>query len=529
MTIGPGVSGTVSDAPVESSISVAKSTGEALELQEKLNELNGMLKEFSVAEKAWRLGEAMEILRKALLKYPHCAALHFNLTEIFKKQGRQREAIATARRTLRLDPMNTQIYNSLLFTLHYLEETKPEELFEMIKAYSKLHFRETKKVPAHILAPVAGRRRVRVGFASPDFRRHSVTHFIEPILRYLDKSRFEIVGYSYSRNPLDKFTEILKSLCEKWHEFGADDFAGMAKAVLEDRPDIFVDLAGHSADNILPLLAARVAPIQCTYMGYPNTTGLKTVDYRIVDQKTDPPGMTEKISTEKFIRLPETMWCFNPLTEVDFEPIPPSEKAGYITFGTANYLPKLNDIHLRRWARLLQRLPNSKILIKSLTLNDVPTCEQYLKRLISLDFNIKQVLLCGGRSHEDHLRIYNLIDIGLDPYPYHGTTTTCEAMYMGVPVVTLAGRTHASRVGASLLPTVGLGDLVAETEEELLDKAEALARDPERLRAIRSSLRDRMKSSPLMNPQLFVPHFQEALEEMLRRKEHPLRRPSLKC
>jgi predicted O-linked N-acetylglucosamine transferase (SPINDLY family) len=271
-----------------------------------------------------------------------------------------------------------------------------------------------------------------------------------------------------------------------------------------------------------------MAPIQCTYLGYPNSTGLKTVDYRIVDVHTDPPGLTEKISSEKLIRLPETMWCFTPMTQVDLDPVPPNEKNGYITFGTANYLPKLNDTHLRRWAKLLTKMPTARMIIKSLTLNDMPTCEQYLRRLVSIDFPIKQVTLCGGRNHEDHLRTYNQIDIGLDPYPYHGTTTTCEALWMGVPVVTLAGRSHVSRVGASLLRTVGLPDLVAENEEEYLDKAFALASDPARIREIRSSLRQRMESSVLMDPKKFVPQLEEAFEEMLRRKEHPLARKAKK-
>ncbi len=524
---GTEVAGTVSDAPLDTSLSETKSTGQSVEHQAQLKELNGFLKEFCEHEKAWRLGEALEILRKAIIKYPYSAALHFNLTEIFKKQGRQREAISTARRTLRLDPANTQIYNSLLFTLHYLEESKPEELFEMINSYSRMHFHETDLVPRHLLAPVRNRKRIRIAFASPDFRRHSVTHFIEPVMKHLNRSRFEIFGYSYSRNPLDQFTDILKSYCETWRDFKSEDFESMAKEILEDKPDIFVDLAGHSADNVLPLLAARMAPIQCTYLGYPNTTGLKTVDYRIVDVHTDPPGLTEKISTEKLIRLPESMWCFNPLTEVDFDPIPPHEKVGYFTFGTFNYLPKLNDTHLRRWAKLLRKTPNSRIMIKSLTLNDKPTCDQYFKRLIALDFPMKQITLCGGRSHEDHLRVYNVVDVGLDPYPYHGTTTTCEALWMGVPVITMAGPSHVSRVGASLLHSVGLSDLVAQNEDEYIEKAFALATDHERLREIRSTLRERMQKSALMDPKIFVPQLEEAFEEMLRRKEHPMARKKI--
>ena len=269
--------------------------------------------------------------------------------------------------------------------------------------------------------------------------------------------------------------------------------------------DILVDLAGHSGYNRLRVFAKRAAPVQITYLGYPNTTGLDTMDYRIVDPFTDPKGLTDPFYTEKLIRMRRCFLCYAPPHDAPDIGPPPFVNNGYITFGSLNNLAKLNDFTLDLWSKVLMEVTDSRLLIKSKALNDCEVRDRLLARFKKRGIAPDRLEFIGFiRDQRTHLETYNLIDIALDPFPYNGTTTTFEALYMGVPVVTLAGNTHASRVGHSILSNLALEELVASSREGFIAKAINLSTDKQRLQSLRSSLRARLLNSHLTDKRGFT-------------------------
>lgn len=486
--------------------------------------LTKILHDASAEEKMGKLTLGLERMRQALKDFPNSYELYFNISEFFKRQGRVREALLVADRAMKACPQSDVMANSRLFLLHYLEDWTAERIFIEIKDYSKKYLAQTPMVPAHLLKPLRGPRKIRVGFASPDFRGHSVGFFALPILSGIDTNRFEIYGYYSTKEAQDHMTKRIRERCQHWREFAPRDYETCSKAMLEDRLDILIDFAGHSHNNFLPILAARMAPIQATMLGYPNTTGTPNVDYRIVDDLSDPEGMTDAYNTEKLLRMEGCAWCFGPDTVVPHTDYPPFIYTNSITFGCFNFLPKISDHSIKLWKQILEQVPNSTLLIKSIALCDEGSIKSLLTRFARVDFPLDRIRTNGFVGKENHFRFYNEIDIALDPYPYHGTTTTCEALWMGVPVISQAGTTHVSRVGASLLSQAGAPELVAESEDDYVAKAVALAQDRKRLIHYRQNMRDTMLRNPLCDPQQYGVHFCEALEKMLREKNHPLAR-----
>jgi predicted O-linked N-acetylglucosamine transferase (SPINDLY family) len=285
----------------------------------------------------------------------------------------------------------------------------------------------------------------------------------------------------------------------------------VARLVREDRIDILIDLAGHTAGNRLGVFACKPAPLQVTWLGYPDTTGLSCMDYRLTDIHADPPGLTERYHSEQLIRLPETFLCFHPDDQnADVAPTPALAR-GHVTFGSFNILSKINGPLVELWSQILQQTPGSRMLLKARYLAD-PSARQHLTDLfsaagISVDrLEFRQ----ATSSYADHLRQYEDVDIALDTYPYHGTTTTCEALWMGVPVVTLVGDRHQCRVGWSLLSNVGLPELAAYSRQEYVQLAVGLANDLPRLCALRNGLREQMRRSPLMDAARFSQNVEAA-------------------
>jgi protein O-GlcNAc transferase len=490
--------------------------------EDDLKILNDFLKQAHECEKTGLISKGNAIYREALHKYPRSWVIYSNLAENLKRQGRVREALLCCDRSLRLLPQNDVLQNSRLFLLHYHDQFTAEDIFNGIKDYTKQQLAKTQMFPKHLLAPVRGRKKVRIVFASPDLRRHSVAHFVQPIVQGLDKERYESYAYYYSDAKTDNYSELIKKECAEWREFKPRDFNAIADAALQDRPDILVDLSGHCQNNILPILAARIAPIQVTMLGYPNTTGTPNVDFRIVDEFSDPIGMTEKFNTEKLIRTQGSAWCFSSQCEVESTFELPCERRNIIVYGSFNFLPKITDTMLRVWGRILNAVPNSRLLIKSLALSDPESCDLFRRRLIALDCPFERVEYLGFVDHANHLRMYNEVDIALDTYPYQGTTTTCEALWMGVPVISLIGEMHVARVSASLLHHAQLDELLARTPDEYVEKAVALANDRERLRKYKKETRANMRNSPLGNAQLYAKNITKCFEKMLRLKKHPL-------
>jgi predicted O-linked N-acetylglucosamine transferase (SPINDLY family) len=337
---------------------------------------------------------------------------------------------------------------------------------------------------------------LRVAFLSPDLRNHSVAYFLEPLLRHLDRSKFEIVLY-HDHFQVDAMSERLRGYAALWRNFVGQSNLAVEKTIRADTPDILIDLAGHTGFNRLPVLARRVAPVQMSYLGYPNTTGLRTMDYRLVDAITDPSDHDQSFHTEKLIRFAPCAWTYQP-PETAPEPAPPS--AGPLTFGSFNNFAKVSDPTLRLWGQVLAATPGSRLLLKAHSLDDPELGAIVEAKLAQLGIDRSRIELLGRTPNlQAHLALYQRVDVALDTFPYHGTTTTCEALWMGVPVVTLLGDRHAARVSASLLTAAGHPEWIAHSENEYMSIATALAADTAQRAALRHILREDMRRGPLLD------------------------------
>jgi predicted O-linked N-acetylglucosamine transferase (SPINDLY family) len=353
-------------------------------------------------------------------------------------------------------------------------------------------------------------RPLRVGIMSPDFRQHSVAFFTEPLLRHIDRTRFELRAYSSTAEP-DATTARLKPLFSAWIDAAAMGDALLAKRIRDDRVDVLIDLAGLTHGGRPGVLAVRPAPLSITYCGYPNSTGLTRVDARVVDSITDPPG-SDASATESLLRIDPCFLCYQGDPAVPIFDTLASDRAGHVTFASFNVLSKINDATLRLWAAVLRATPNARLLIKSRGLDNASTRERFTSLLAQHGIADRTELLPQTKTLAEHLATYGRVDVALDTFPYHGTTTTCEALWMGVPVVTLTGQTHASRVGASLLHAVGLDDLVCASESGFAGTAAALAAHIVRRLDLRRSLRPRMLASPLCDAPGFAARFWNAVQ-----------------
>ena len=444
-----------------------------------------------------RLREAERELEQALALQPDTVRLRYNLANVLHLQGRSLDAVAAYRETLRLQPDHLNALQNFLFALHYAPQFSDRQIFEEhLAAAQNPVFRPGHVAPGRSMPQVSGRR-IKVGYLSPDFRGHSVASFIEPVLIHHDRSRFEIFCYANLGQP-DDTTRRLTGLTEHWRDICQLSDEKAAAMIVADGIDILVDLAGHTSGSRLPLMARKAAPLQATWIGYPDTTGLPEIDVRITDALADPPGVADRLHTERLIRLGRSFCCYLP---PDYAPpvAPlPCLCRGYLTFGSFNNLAKVAPEVVALWARVLQTVPGSRLLMKCSPLTDadvrIRITEAFRAAGVAAD---RLELHPGDASPADHLAHYGRVDIALDTFPYNGTTTTCEALWMGVPVLTLAGTRHASRTGVSLLTNCGLEKLVAQSPEQYLALAQNLARDTEGLARLRAGLRNRMARSPL--------------------------------
>jgi predicted O-linked N-acetylglucosamine transferase (SPINDLY family) len=459
-----------------------------------------------------QLDDALAAFERAVALAPDSPAAHGGLGVALKDIGRLDEAIASFQRAVDLDPHDPAAHGNLIFAMLFHPASHPAAIFEAHRRWNQQHAAPLAK---HIVKQTVKQivkqkktdppnRRLRIGYVSPDFREHVVPRFILPLLTNHDRARFELFAYVQVPIP-DDTTRQLQSHVDHWRNFvGLSDLQA-ADLIRNDRIDILVDLAGHSAGNRLLLFAHKPAPVQITYLGYPATTGLSTIDYRLTDAHADPPGQTEQYHSEHLIRLPASAWCYSPTHSPPVSPRQP----GPITFGCFNAFPKINGPLLRLWGRILQSVPESRLLLKSLGLSSTQVQNGVRQLFTEMAVDPARLDLRGFQDrYHDHLALYAQMDIALDTFPYHGTTTTCEALYMGLPVVSLAGPTHVSRVGVSLLTSVGLPHLLASSPDEYVSIAVALANDLPRLAELRATLRRRMETSPLMD----APAFARAIE-----------------
>jgi protein O-GlcNAc transferase len=387
--------------------------------------------------------------------------------------------------------------SDLLLALNYADDQSPEMLLAEHRAWGR-HYAGLAPIEP-FANPVDPERRLRVGYMSPDFRDHSVSFSMIPLLEGHDRAQVEVVCYADVAQP-DAWSERVRALTDRWVPIAGRGDAEVAEIVRGDGIDLLVDLTGHTASHRLPVFARKPAPVQLAYIGYPNTRGLPAIDYWITDAVADPDG-AERHYTEKPIRLPRCFLCYRSPEELAVSP-PPMRTAGHVTFGSFNNFSKASPATLELWAQVLAAVPGSRLLLKARTMQTpslrAVVAATFAKRGVSAD----RLQMEGWTPERSaHYRAYDRVDIALDPFPYNGTTTTCEALWMGVPVVALLGDRHAARIGASLLTAVGLPELVADTPAAYVEIAAGLAGDLERLQALRAGMRQRLLASPLCDGQ----------------------------
>jgi protein O-GlcNAc transferase len=461
--------------------------------------------------------EAIQACQRSIEIAPNTPGTYNNLAMLLKDQARMGEAIKCYRHSLEIDPANATVHSNLLFNLHYTEPHDAAAIFAEHRQWARLHGAAQTKIPSFAEVDRSSERRLRVGYVSADLKTHSVAFFLEPILAARDRSTFEVFCYSNGATA-DTTTARLRALSDAWRDIAGLDDEQAAALIRSDSIDILVDLAGHTKGNRLQLFTLKPAPVQVSYLGYPNTTGLATVDYRLTDERVDPLGQTEQFYTEKLVYLPYGFLCYQPPESCpDVTPLPMLQ-SGRVTFGSFNNLAKLSPTVIAHWAEILRAVPNSRLLLKSKALADSGT-RQYLKlQFRERGVDASQLDMIGWtKDRLDHMGLYGEVDIALDTFPYHGVTTTCEALWMGVPVLTLAGRAHVSRVGVSLLSAAGMDEFVCDSPDQYILKAIGMAGDANRLADLRNGLRARLKVSPLTDARRISASIEVAYRGMWRR------------
>ena len=393
---------------------------------------------------------------------------------------------------------------------NYCPSWTRERQLALHAAFGEALERELGPPPARVFA-ARGDGPVRVGLVSPDLRSHSVAWFVEPLLTQHDRARIQLLVYQ--TNALaDAVTARLKPHAKVWRVMDNISDAGLAEVIAADKVDVLIELSGHTHAHSLGCMHLRPASVQWTYLGYPNVTGVRSVDARLVDAWTDPVGVAEA-PCERLLRMDRPFVCYQPPANCK-EPGPlPCGARGGVTFGSFNNAQKLSVATVALWARVLAAVPGSRLLLKGVAFTEPALRERVIGRFVAAGVEASRVeVLPRAATTAEHLALYDRIDIGLDPIPYNGTTTTCEALWMGVPVITLAGETHAGRVGVSLLHSVGLDELAGADEDAYVAIAAALAGDVVRLAELRAGLRAKMAASSLCDAAGFCRVFEALCE-----------------
>jgi predicted O-linked N-acetylglucosamine transferase (SPINDLY family) len=418
-------------------------------------------------------------------------------------------AIEELRAACGLNPSYLQAQSSHIMALHSSDRIGPEEIAATIREWgSRFSLEHPASAPSAVRPGTDHPERLRVGFISGDFRTHSVAHFFEPILSARDRAAFSYVLYS-NFHVQDAVTQRLRAYGDDWRDVWqlADD--ALIELIRTDRIDILVDLSGHTASNRLAVFARRAAPVQISYLGYPASTGLATMDYRLTDAVTDPPVPADEWHCERLLRLPDSQWCFRPFGTPAIPGLLPARESGFVTFGSFNNLTKASDTLLRCWVQILVKLPTAHLRLTRVRGG------QRAAEIIALfgqsGVAPERIECVPYANAPPYGQQFAGVDIALDNYPYNGVTTTCESLYVGVPVISLYGRNGVSRSGLSLLGTLGLGELTASTPEQYVDIAVALGSDLSRLEQLRASLRSRFEQSSLRDEKRFAANFEELL------------------
>ena len=450
--------------------------------------------------------------RMAAALRPDSVEAHNNLGVALKEQGKLDDALECSDKAMAIDPGNAAIHSNLVYLLSFHPGYEPVALAKEQRRWNELHARPLKSFIQSHPNDSSPDRRLKIGYVSPDFRQHVVGQNIFPLLSEHDHEKFEIFCYAASARS-DAFTELLRPHADMWRNVASRTDEELAKIIREDQIDILVDLSLHMAHNRLRVFARKPAPVQVTYLGYCASTGLEAMDYRLSDPYLDPPDSDLSLYSEKTIRLPETYWCYGCAGPTPEPFPPPSAAAGYITFGCLNNFAKSSWVALDLWAQVLQAVPKSRMIIHSYPGSHL---DEVRKRFSASGVDPDRLEFVAKLPWPQYVALYGRIDIVLDPLPWGGGITTCDALWMGVPVVSLIGQTAVGRGGKSILSNIGLGELAARRPRQYVQTAIALAESPSRLAELRGTLRHRMLTSPLMNARKFARNVENAYREMWR-------------
>ncbi|MGA3065862.1 MAG: tetratricopeptide repeat protein [Tepidisphaeraceae bacterium] len=462
-------------------------------------------------ESAGQLDEALAAYRRALQLRPDLGRAYVAIGNILKTMGRIDEAVAALNRAVEIEPGSLEANSSLAYLVYFHADYDASAILRAQRRWSErfaeplageIRQRDVERSPE---------RRLRIGYVSADFRIHSVGRFLLPLMENHDHETMEI--YCYSDVPVpDAITRRLRACADEWLDVEGMADAVLAEKIREHKIDILIDLSLQTAGNRLLVFARKPAAVQATYLGYCGTSGMGAMDWRITDPYLDPMGMDESCYSERSIRLGVPYWCYEAHVAMDPQP-PPVLRSGRITFGCLNTYAKISAPAWRAWERLLLAVPNSRLRVHS---NPGSHWKDKKSEIAAAGIDPERLEFVPGLAAEDYFREYQGIDIGLDPFPYGGGTTTCDALWMGVPVVTVAGRTAVGRGGVSLLSQIGLGELIGADEGEYVGIAAELAGDWPRLTEMRRGLRERMAGSAVMKGADYARGVERAYREMWR-------------
>ena len=456
--------------------------------------------------------QAEGAFRRAAELRPGYADALGNLAEVLKEMGRAADAMAAYEEAWRLAPDEPDKGSNLLLALCGLDDEAPAAIAARHFEWAKTGGAGTAQ-PTH--RPDTGGR-LRVGYVSGDFRRHSVAYFLEPILEHHDSQAVETFCYA-NQTSADAVTERLRGFADHWRAVAGMGDAEMAAQIRADRIDILVDLAGHTRGNRLGVFRLKPAPVQVSYLGYPATTGLEAMDFRVTDPWADPESLTEAFHSEMLLRLDGGFLCYRPPVDAPDVTAPPYEENGFVTFGSFNNLSKLSDTTVGLWSEILRAVPDARLKLKAKALGDESVQADVRRRFEAEGIASERLELIGWITASSPLAAYHGVDIGLDTFPYHGTTTTLEALWMGVPVVTLAGDWHASRVGVSLLARAKADDLMAANADDYVKIAASLATKPDVIAEYRKHLRGMLLRGGLLDGDAFTRALETAYRDAVKR------------
>jgi predicted O-linked N-acetylglucosamine transferase (SPINDLY family) len=460
-----------------------------------------------------KLDEAVAVLQSGLDKNNNYALIHNNLAITCKERGELDRSIASFKRALQLKPDDATIHSNLLFGAHFHPDYDAKTLLAKHRDWDRRHGVPLRRFIQPHRNDRSPDRRLRIGYVSPDLRQHSVARFFLPLLENHDPSAVEVFCYA-DVLVQDAMTAQLKKHAHFWRNILGFRDDRVAELIRDDQIDILVDLAMHSGNNRLLVFARKPAPVQVSYLAYASTTGLSAIDYRLTDSYLDPPGQGDEFYSEESIRLPENYWCYQPHPSMkEVQPLP-AIKNGFITFGCLNNFGKVTEPALRIWSGILRAIPNSRLLLHA---KEGSHRQRVIDLLEKEGIAPDRLSFIGHLAEADFFQLYHRIDIALDPFPFAGGTTTCDALWMGVPVITLAGQTAVGRAGVSILSNAGLQNLIATSSEHYQHIAIQLAGDLDHLANLRAGLRDQVRASPLVNAERFAKNV-EAVYRMIWRR-----------